>query len=82
VLVFIDGENNVTLPPPVTRVVPFEVVYQSIVQLLGAVALNVTVPCPQRALLLGEVGALGSGFIVTDTDAVPLSQPAADVVTA
>ena len=61
---FIDGANEVTLPPPVTRVVPVEVVYQSIVQLLGAVALKVTVPLPQRALALAPVGAAGAVFTV------------------
>jgi hypothetical protein len=34
-------------------------VYQSIVQPVGAVALNVTVPEPQRALALAPVGAAG-----------------------
>jgi hypothetical protein len=63
----IDGENDVTLPPPLTRAVPVEVVYQSIVQLPGAVALNVTVPDPQRELLLGLVGSPGMVFIVAAT---------------
>ena len=61
----IAGENEVTLPPPLTRVVPVEVVYQSIVHPLGAVALKVTVPDPQRELLLGFVGTTGRGFSVT-----------------
>ena len=61
------GENEVTLPPPLTRVVPVEVVYQSIVQLAGAVALKVTVPEPQRELALALVGATGMAFTVANT---------------
>jgi hypothetical protein len=49
---------------------------------LGTEALKVIVPLPQRELALGLVGAAGTAFIVTDTDAVPLAQPAAEVVTA
>jgi hypothetical protein len=76
--VFIDGEMDVTVVPPLTRAVPFEVVYQSIVQLLGAVALNVTVPCPQRALALAPVGTPGTAFIVTVTAlGIVFEQPAA-----
>ena len=60
-LVLINGENEVTLPPPLTRVVPVEVVYQSIVQLADAVALKVTVPEPQRELALALVGTAGTG---------------------
>jgi hypothetical protein len=41
--------------------------YQSIVQPLGAVALNVTVPLPQRELALGLVGAAGTAFTVAVT---------------
>ena len=70
------GANEVTLPPPVTRVVPVEVVYQSIVQLLGAVALKVTVPAPQRALVLASVGVAGTAFTVPLTGSlVALTQP-------
>jgi hypothetical protein len=76
VLVFIDGANEVTLPPPVTRVVPVEVVYQSMVQPLGAVALKVTVPLPQRLLALAPVGASGTAFTVPLTRSrVALTQP-------
>ena len=55
------------MPPPLTRVVPVEVVYQSIVIPAGTVALKVTVPEPQRALLLAPVGAAGTSFIVPVT---------------
>jgi hypothetical protein len=76
------GESEVTPLPPLTTEPPLVALYQSIVQPPGAVALKVTVPEPQRELALGLVGAAGSSFIVTDTDAVSLSQPAAEVVTA
>jgi hypothetical protein len=69
-LVVIDGENEVTLPPPLTRVVPVEVVYQSMVHPPGAVALKVTVPEPQRAWLLASVGAAGRAFSLTVCDPV------------
>ena len=62
-----EGENDVTLPPPLTRAVPVEVVYQSIVQPPGAVALKVTVPDPQRELALAPVSAAGTSFTVPDT---------------
>jgi hypothetical protein len=42
-------------------------VYQSIVQLLGAVALNVIFPEPQRLLLLAPVGAFGTALTVAVT---------------
>jgi hypothetical protein len=58
-----DGENEVTLLPPSTGKPPLDAAYQPIVQSPGAVALNVTVPLPQRALLLGEVGVAGSAII-------------------
>jgi hypothetical protein len=38
-------------------------VYQSIVQLPGAVALKVTVPLPQRELVLASVGGVGNAFL-------------------
>ena len=63
-LASIDGEKEVTPLPPLTRLLPVEVVYQSMVQPPGAVALKVTVPEPQRALLLAPVGALGALFTV------------------
>ena len=40
-------------------VFPLEVVYQSMVQSVGAVALKVTVPAPQRLLAEASVGAAG-----------------------
>jgi hypothetical protein len=58
-----DGEMDVTLPPPFTRAVPVEAVYQSIVYPPGTVALKVTVPLPQRELLLAPVGAAGNAFL-------------------
>jgi hypothetical protein len=61
------GEMDVTLLPPLTRTVPVEEVYQSIVQLAAGVALKVTVPEPQRALLLAAVGAAGTAFTVAVT---------------
>jgi hypothetical protein len=36
--------------------------YQSIVQLLAAVALKVTVPVPQRLFVLAPVGAAGTAL--------------------
>jgi hypothetical protein len=51
-----------------------EVVYQSIVQPLGALALNVTLPDPQRLLLLALVGAAGVLLMVIDPFTVLLSQ--------
>jgi hypothetical protein len=65
VLVFIDGANEVTLP--LARLPPLDAVYQSIVQLAGAVALKVTAPVPQRALALAPVGAAGTAFTVPPT---------------
>jgi hypothetical protein len=53
---------------------PLEAVYQSIVQLLGAVALNVAVPEPHVLLLLALVGAFGTVLMVIDPLAVLLSQ--------
>ena len=63
VVVVIDGANEVTPLPPLARVLPVEVVYQSMVQPVGAVALKVTVPEPQRALLLALVGAAGRDVV-------------------
>jgi hypothetical protein len=60
VLVVKFGEKEVVFEPPLTTAVPDEVVYQSIVQPSGAVALNVTVPEPQRELLLALVGVAGN----------------------
>jgi hypothetical protein len=60
-----DGEMDVTLPPPLTRAVPVKAVYQSIVYPLGTLALKVTVPLPQRELVLASVGAAGNGFSLT-----------------
>jgi tRNA A37 threonylcarbamoyladenosine synthetase subunit TsaC/SUA5/YrdC len=68
---------DVTLPPPLTRVVPSEVVYQSIVYPLGTLALKVTVPVPQRALLLGLLGAAGKAFTVTAAPFDVTEQPTA-----
>jgi hypothetical protein len=62
-----DGENEVTPLPPLTMEPPLDAVYQSIVQPLGAVALNVTVPEPQRLLALAPVGAAGMAFTVATT---------------
>jgi hypothetical protein len=50
--------------PSITVTVPVEVVYQSIVLPVTVVALKVTVPLPQRALLLGLVGAPGRALTV------------------
>jgi hypothetical protein len=72
------GEMDVTLPPPLTRAVPVEAVYQSIVYPFGTLALKVTVPLPQRALLLAAVGAAGNSTVpvtakrVADTQSVVL----------
>lgn len=74
VVAVIVGENDVTLLPPLTIEPPIEAVYQSIVQPLGAVALNVTVPEPQRELLLGFVGVVGV-FIVATTAVRPDTAP-------
>jgi hypothetical protein len=46
---------------------PLVALYQSIVHPLGAVALNVTVPLPQRELALGLVGAVGAAVTVAVT---------------
>jgi hypothetical protein len=59
------GEYEVTLP--LARDPSDAAVYQSMVQLPGAVALNVTVPDPQRELLLGLVGTSGTAFTVANT---------------
>jgi hypothetical protein len=61
------GENDVTPYPPVTVVPPLSALYQSIVIPFGTVALKVTVPEPQSALLLGLVGVDGNGFTVPVT---------------
>jgi hypothetical protein len=47
--------------PLLVVTLPLGVVYQSIVQLAGAVALNATIPGPQIVLLLAPVGAAGNG---------------------
>jgi hypothetical protein len=60
-----DGEKDVTLLPPLTMEPSLDAEYQSMVWPLGTVALNVTVPLPQRALLLAPVGTLGAAFTVT-----------------
>jgi hypothetical protein len=66
------GEYEVV---PVATVEPLvEALYQSIVQPLGALALNATVPVPQRLLLLALVGAAGTALMVIDPLAVLLSQ--------
>ena len=67
VVVVIDGANEVTPLPPLTRELPVEDVYQSMVQPLGTVALKVTAPEPQRLLALAPVGALGALFTVPVT---------------
>jgi hypothetical protein len=67
-----DGEMDVTLLPPLTRVVPVEEVYQSIVYPLGTLALKVTVPLPQRELALAPVGVAGNAFTAADCVTVPL----------
>jgi hypothetical protein len=61
------GANDVTPLPPLTSEPPLEAVYQSIVHPLGAVALKVTVPAPQRELALAPVGAAGTAFTVVVT---------------
>ena len=60
----IDGLKEVTSLPPLTRTLPVELVYQSMVQPPGAVALKVTVPESQRLLALAPVGAAGTLFTV------------------
>jgi hypothetical protein len=60
--------------PVATVELPPEVVYQSIVQPLGAVALNVTFPDPQWLLLLALLGAAGVLLMVIDPFTVLLSQ--------
>lgn len=60
------------LVPPVTIVLPEAVVYQSIVHSEGAVTLNVTVPLPHRALLLGLEGVDGAVFAVIATVLPPV----------
>jgi hypothetical protein len=72
VLALILVENDVA--PVATVVLPVDVVYQSIVQPAGAVALNVTLPVPQRLLLLAPVGAAGAVLMVIDPFTVLLSQ--------
>jgi hypothetical protein len=53
-----DGVVNVVCPEPfATNVVPDEVVYQSMVQSAGGIALMFTVPVLQREPLLLLVGA-------------------------
>jgi hypothetical protein len=54
-----------------------EALYQSIVQPVAVVALNVTVPEPQRVLLLALVGAAGTAFTVIVPVAAVLTQPLA-----
>jgi hypothetical protein len=66
------GEMDVTLLPPLTRAVPVEEVYQSIVQLAAGVALKTTVPLPQRELLLAAVGAAGMAFAAIEVVAPPV----------
>jgi hypothetical protein len=66
------GEYEVV---PVATVVPLaEALYQSIVQPAGGLALNVTLPVPQRLLLLAPVGAAGTVLMVIDPFTVLLSQ--------
>jgi hypothetical protein len=66
------GEMDVTLLPPLTRTVPVEAVYQSIVYPSGTLALKVTVPLSQRALLLAAVGAAGMAFAAIEVIAPPV----------
>ena len=55
---------------------PVDAVYQSMVQPLGAVAENTALLVPQYALVLGLLGATGTGFIVQVTAVrVALTQP-------
>ena len=55
---------------------PVDAVYQSMVQPLGAVAENTALLVPQYALVLGLLGAAGTGFIVQVTAVrVALTQP-------
>ena len=62
--------------PSATRLPPVDAVYQSIVQPLGAVAENTALLVPQYALVLGLLGAAGTGFIVHVTAVrVALTQP-------
>jgi hypothetical protein len=56
---------------------PLEASYQSIVQPVAVVALKVTVPEPQRVLLLALVGAAGTAFTVIVPVAAALTQPLA-----
>jgi hypothetical protein len=49
-----------------------EAVYQSIVQPVTVVALKVTVPLPQRELLLAAVGAAGMAFAAIEVVAPPV----------
>jgi hypothetical protein len=53
--------------PAATVEPPLEAVYQSMVQLLGAVALKVTFPVPHVLLLLALVGAAGAVLTVPVT---------------
>ena len=61
------GESEVTPLPPLTIEPPLAAVYQSIVHPLGAVALKVTAPEPQRLLALAPVGTAGRAFTVPVT---------------
>jgi hypothetical protein len=54
---------------------PLVAVYQSIVQPVTVVALKVTLPVPQRVLLLAFVGAPGTAFTVMVPVAAALVQP-------
>jgi hypothetical protein len=65
-----DGENDVVLYPPVTVEPPVTALYQSIVIPPGTEALKVTVPEPQRLLLLGLLGAAGNAVDVMLCDPV------------
>ena len=55
---------------------PVDSAYQSMVQPLGALAENSALLVPQYSLLLGLLGAAGTGFIVQVTAVrVALTQP-------
>ena len=55
---------------------PVDAAYQSMVQPLGALAENSALLVPQYSLLLGLLGAAGTGFIVQVTAVrVALTQP-------